>query len=77
MDICNLKNAELEPKIRSKTFDFKSKFACILEASESPRLRMEESLPNHHEDLVAGKGVNSLQHYNTIWYTNLFLCLKP
>ena len=31
---------------RSKTNDFKSKFACILEASESTRMRMEESLPN-------------------------------
>ena len=29
---------------RGKTNDFKSKFACILEASESTRLRMEESL---------------------------------
>ena len=25
---------------------------------------MGESLPNHHEDHVAGKGDNSLQHYN-------------
>ena len=31
-----------------KTNEFKSKFACILEASESTRLRMGESLPNHH-----------------------------
>ena len=31
---------------RSKTDDFKSKFACIWEASESTRMRMEESLPN-------------------------------
>ena len=46
-----------------KTNDFKSKFACILEASESTRLRMEESLPNDHEDHTAGKGNNSLQHY--------------
>ena len=30
--------------------------ACILEASESTRLRMGESLPNHHEDHIAGKG---------------------
>ena len=43
-------------EIRSKTNDFKSKFACILEASESTRLRMEESLPNYHEDHIAGKG---------------------
>ena len=50
---------------RSKTTDFKSKFACILEASEPKRMRMDESL---------GKGEI---HCNiTIWYTNLFLCLK-
>ena len=36
----------------------------ILEASESTRMRMEDSLPNYHEDHVAGKGDNSLQHYN-------------
>ena len=40
----------------------KSKFACILEASESTRLRIGESLPTHHEDHIAGKGDNSLQH---------------
>ena len=39
---------------------------CILEASESTRLRMEESLPNYHEDQKAGKGDNSLQHYNFV-----------
>ena len=27
---------------------------------------MGESLPNHHEDHVAGKGDNSLQHYNLV-----------
>ena len=42
------------------------KFACILEASESTRLRVGESLPNHHEDHIAGKGYNSLQHYNLV-----------
>ena len=51
---------------RSKPNDFKSKFACILEASESTRLRMEESLPNYHEDHIAGKGNNSLQHENLV-----------
>ena len=48
---------------RSKTNDFKSRFACFLEASESTRLRMEDFLPNHHEDHIAGKEDNSLQHY--------------
>ena len=51
-------------EIRSKTDVIKSKFACILEASESTRMRMEESLPNYHEDHIAGKGDNLLQHYN-------------
>ena len=60
---------------RGKSKEIKSKLACILEASKSTRLRMEETLPNHHEDQNAGKGNNSLQI--KIWYTNLFLCLKP
>ena len=51
---------------RSKTNDFKFKFACILEASESTRMRMEESLPNYHEDHIAGRGDHSLQHYNLV-----------
>ena len=38
----------------------------LLEASESTRLRMGESLPNHHEDHISGKGDNSLQHYNLV-----------
>ena len=49
-----------------KSNKIKSKLACILEASESTRLRMGESLPNHHEDHLAGKGNNSLQHYNLL-----------
>ena len=44
----------------------KSKLARILEACESTRLRIGESLPNHHEDHIAGKGENSLQHYNLV-----------
>ena len=44
----------------------KTKLACILEASESTRLRIGESLPTHHEDHIAGKGDNSLQHYNLV-----------
>ena len=51
---------------RGKTNEFKSKPACVLEASESTRLRMEDSLPNYHEDRIAGKGDSSLQHYNLV-----------
>ena len=41
----------------------KTKLACILEADESTRLRKGYSVPNYHEDHIAGKGDNSLQHY--------------
>ena len=45
----------------------KTKLACILvEADESTRLRMGNSIPHHHEDHIAGKGENSLQHYNLV-----------
>ena len=71
---CKTCKKSMHGETRSKTHDYKSKFACILEASESTRLRMEESLPNYHEDVLPEKGTI---HYSiTIWYTNLFLCLK-
>ena len=49
-----------------KSNEIKSKLAYILEVSASTRLRMGESLPNHHEDHIAGKWNNSLQHYNLV-----------
>ena len=44
----------------------KTKLACILEADESTRMRMGNSIPHHQEDHIAGKGDNSLQHYNLV-----------
>ena len=44
----------------------KFKQACILEATESTRLRMGESLPKFLEDHIAGKRDNSLQRYNLV-----------
>ena len=44
----------------------KTKLACILEADESTRMRMGKSIPHHREDHIAGKGENSLQHYNLV-----------
>ena len=44
----------------------KTKLACILEANESTRMRMGNSEPSNHEDHIAGKGDNSLQHYNLV-----------
>ena len=35
----------------------------FLEANGSTRMRMGNSEPSNHEDHIAGKGENSLQHY--------------
>ena len=43
-----------------------TKLVCILEADESTRMRMGNSIPHNHEDHIAGKGENSLQHYNLV-----------
>ena len=43
-----------------------TKRACILEADESTRMRMGNSIQHNHEDHIAGKGENSLQHYNMV-----------
>ena len=43
----------------------KTKLACILEANESTRMRMGNSIPHHHEDHIAGKGDNSLQQFGS------------
>ena len=44
----------------------KTKLACVLEANESTRMRMGNSIPPNHEDHIAGKGENSLHHYNMV-----------
>ena len=44
----------------------KTKLACIPEADESTRMRVGNSKPHYHEDHIAGKGENSLQHYNFV-----------
>ena len=44
----------------------KTKLACILEADESTRMRMGNSMPHYHQDHIAGKGENSLRHYNLV-----------
>ena len=46
--------------------NIKTRHACILEATESTRMRMGNSEPPNHEDHIAGKGENSLQHYNLV-----------
>ena len=63
---CKINKNDQNLVTRGKPNEIKSRLACILEANEFTRLRMGESLPNHHEDHIAGKGDNSLQHYNLV-----------
>ena len=44
----------------------KTEYACIVEADESMRIRMERSLHKDHKDRIAGKGMNTLNHYNLV-----------
>ena len=44
----------------------KTKHACIVEADESTRIRLEGSVGRHHEDHIATKGTNSLRHCNLV-----------
>ena len=39
---------------------------CIVEAGASTRNRLEGSPHKDHEDHIAGKGINSLSHYNLV-----------
>ena len=63
---CKMSKKCKHGETRGKTNEIKSKLACILEASESTRLHMRESLPKYHEDHIAGRGDNSLQHCNVV-----------
>ena len=43
-----------------------TKYACIVEADESMRIRMEGSHSQSHEDHIAGEGMNSPSRYNFV-----------
>ena len=44
-----------------------TEYACIVEADGSARKRLEGTLHKDHEDHIAGKGINSLNHYNLVY----------
>ena len=44
----------------------KTKHVCIVKVHESTRQRLESSLSKHREDHIAGKGYNSMTHYNLV-----------
>ena len=72
---CKTSKKSKHGETRGKTHEFNSKLACILEASESTRLRMGESLRIIMMIKLQPKG--TIHYSSAIWYTNLFLCLKP
>ena len=43
-----------------------TKYACIVEAGESTRKRLERTPHKDHEDHIVGKGTNSLNHCNLV-----------
>ena len=44
----------------------KTKYACIVDADESMRKRLEGVPHRYHEDDISAKGINSLSHYNLV-----------
>ena len=51
---------------RAKTFEAKTRFSCIPEAHESTRQKIESVTKRIHEEHIAGKGQNSVLHYNLV-----------
>ena len=43
----------------------KTKHACAVESHESTRQRMEPTLQRGHEDHIAARGENSMNHYSS------------
>ena len=44
----------------------KTKYACIVEADESMRIRLEGFPKRYHEDHIAAKGINTFSYYNLV-----------
>ena len=62
---CRTRREEYK-ETRSVSENCKTKYACIVEADESTRKRMEGTLPIGQEDHMAGRGLISLNHYNLV-----------
>ena len=50
----------------AKASEAKTRFGCITEAHESTRQRVESGTNRIHEEHIAGKGQNSVLHYNLV-----------
>ena len=69
--LCTTCKKSKKGEIRSKTNDFKSKICMYLGSQWIHMIPDGRFLPNYHEDHIAGRGDNSLQHYNLVHIFNL------
>ena len=44
----------------------KTKYACVVDADEITRPRLEGAVHKHHQDHISVKGMNSLKHYHLV-----------
>ena len=51
---------------KAEASETNTRFSCIDEAHESTRQRIESVTNRSHEDHIAGKGQNSISHYNKV-----------
>ena len=48
----------------------KTKYACIVDADESMRVRLDGVPQRYHEDHIAAKGIKTLRHNNSVHIFN-------
>ena len=60
------KSRETDDETKGSNKLRKTKHACIVEADDSTRKRLESTLPKDDEDHIAEKGFNSLSHHNLV-----------
>ena len=59
-------NRCLKSEKKTKESEAKTRFSCITEAQKSTRQRIESVTKRIHEEHIAGKGQNSVLHYNLV-----------
>ena len=66
-DVCyNLQSGNHCFQKKANASEEKTKFSCIAEAHEPTRPRIESATKRIHEDHIAGRGQNSILHYNVV-----------
>ena len=62
---CKTKRGKVQGNLSHFLYS-QEKYACIVEANESTRKRLEGTLHKDHEDHSEGKGIHSLKHYDLV-----------